>query len=231
MNTREFNLSGFNRIAVKFVMELEVVRSEAYNISITGNDNFLDNLDVYAEAEKLVLGYRFNILSFFNAFSRASVRINMPELRELDIAMAARGRISGFKSSADLAVNAAGASKLELLEMSAGSAKWDLSGASHVDGRVETQGNTEIKIVGASHLTLHGRSGDLKINAAGASHVDLADYPVKNAAIRLSGASHCKVNLDGKLDASLEGASRLEYLGRAVLGDLRTAGASSVKQI
>jgi len=79
-------------------------------------------------------------------------------------------------------------------------------------------------------MHLSGRSRDLKINAAGASHLDLKDFPVDNAAVHLSGASHSQVNLNGQLDVSLEGASKLEYRGRVVMGNVKVTGASTLKQ-
>jgi hypothetical protein len=231
MNSREFNLSGFNRIAVRFAMEVEIIRSDSYSITISGSDTLLDNIDVYAEGDKLVLGYRLNLLSFLTApFSRASARITLPDLRELDVAMAARGRISGFKSTNDLSVNVAGASKIEINDILVENLKWDLSGASHIEGSIEVSGNTEIKIAGASHMRLSGKSKELKINAAGASHLDLKDFPAENASIHLSGASHSQVDLDGKLDVLLEGASKLEYSGRVIMGNVKVAGASTLKQ-
>ena len=231
MNTRQFNLSGFNRIAVRFAMELEITQSDTFSIRASGSETFLDNVNIYAEGDKLVVGYRLNILSFLSApFLHSSVRITLPELRELDIAMAAHGRISGFKSSGDLMVNLAGASKIDLIDISVGDLKWDLSGASHIDGNIETSGNTEIKIAGASHMQLHGKTKDLKINAAGASHLDLKDFQAENASIRLTGASCSLVKLNGKLDIDLEGASNMEYSGQVIMGDVKVNGASNLKK-
>jgi hypothetical protein len=231
MNTREFNLSGFTRIAVRFAMEVEIVRADSYSIVVSGSDTLLDNIEIYAEGDRLVMGYHLNLLSFFSApFTRASARITMPDLHELDIAMAACGRISGFNSTGDLSVVVAGASKIELVDISVGNLKWDLSGASHIEGKINASGNTEIKMAGASHMRLSGRSKDLKINAAGASHLDLDDFLADNAVIHLSGASHSEVNLNGKLDISLEGASKVKYCGHVTMGSVKVSGASTLKQ-
>ena len=230
MVTRQFHLSGFNRIAVRFAMEIEIAKSDIYTVTISGKDTLMDNIDVYTEGDKLVLGYRLNLLSFFTApFTRASAKITMPDLSELDIAMAAHARISGFNSSGDLKINVAGASKIEIDDLSAENLKWDLSGASRIDGEVEVSGYTEIKIAGASHLKLSGKSKDLKINAAGASRLELRDFQSENASICLAGASHSQVNVNGKLDVSLEGASKLEYYGHVAMGLIKVAGASSLK--
>jgi len=51
---------------------------------------------------------------------------------------------------------------------------------------------------------------------------------VGNANIILSGASDGTINLDGRLDADLSGASTLEYIGEPTLGSLDISGASNL---
>jgi hypothetical protein len=211
-------------------MEFEIVQSDRYSVLVMAGDSFLDNVDIYLEGDKLIVGYRLNLLSFFSVpFNRSSIRITLPELRELDIAMAAHGRICGFNSASDMDVNLAGASKMDITDTRVGNLKWDLSGASHIHGNIEASGNTVIKIAGASHMQLSGKTSDLKINAAGASHLDLHQFQAGNASIHLSGASRSRVNLNGKMDVILEGASNLEYAGHVAMGEVRICGASSLK--
>ena len=56
-------------------------------------------------------------------------------------------------------------------------------------------------------------------------------FPVHNADVKLSGASQATVNLDGRLDADLSGASHLEYIGEPTMGVMTTSGASTVSRI
>ena len=58
----------------------------------------------------------------------------------------------------------------------------------------------------------------------------LASFQVGNADVKLKGASHSTVNMDGQLDANLSGASKLYWLGKPVMGDVKTAGASTVSR-
>jgi hypothetical protein len=58
-----------------------------------------------------------------------------------------------------------------------------------------------------------------------------ADSVTNNDAnIELSGASHASLEINGKLDVSLSGASSLGYGGNPTLGRLDVTGASSIKQ-
>jgi hypothetical protein len=53
---------------------------------------------------------------------------------------------------------------------------------------------------------------------------------VGNADVILSGASDATINLAGRLDADLSGASKLEYIGEPTLGVMDATGASTVKR-
>jgi hypothetical protein len=229
MSTREFNVSGFNRINVRFAMEIEVVQSETYSVSVSGGDTQVNNIRVDQEGDKLTLGYNLNLVSILVApFSRLHVRITLPQLRELNITGAVRGTLRGFGANGDFDLLVSGASNLDLTDMSVGNAKWDLTGASRISGKLAAA-TADIKVNGASRIELKGSVNDLVVDASGASHIDLDDLKVNNAKIRLTGASQSAVYSNGKLEAILDGASRLEYRGQPVLGETRVSGASTLK--
>jgi hypothetical protein len=63
------------------------------------------------------------------------------------------------------------------------------------------------------------------MSAWGASNFDLADFALKNVSIHLKGASQATVNVSGKLDIELTGASGLSYIGNPRLGETELSGA------
>lgn len=231
MATKEFNYSGFTRVNVRFAMEVEIVRADTFSISVSGSDTLLDNLYASLEGDRLILGYNLNLVSFFAApFSKAHVRITMPELKELNISGAARGTMRGFNSPNDFTLLVTGASHMEISEMSVGAMRWELSGASRISGQVKVTGNLDLRITGASRIDLKGSAQGMELDATGASQLDLYDFPVGNARVKLSGASRSIVNLNGKLDVDLSGASNLEYSGQVNMGEVRVTGASTLKK-
>ncbi len=231
MSTKEFNLSGFSRISVRFAMEFEIVRADTYSVTVSGSDSFLNNTDVKLDGDKLVLGYNLNLASFFAApFARAHARITLPDLRDLNITGAAKGSVKGFNSQNDFNLYVSGASKLDISDTSVGNMKWELSGASQIKGQIKAAGNVDFNITGASRIELKGSALDVNVHAAGASHIDLSGVQVRNANIKMTGASRSTVNLNGKLDVVLEGASSLDYGGQVTLGEVKIAGASSFKK-
>jgi len=70
----------------------------------------------------------------------------------------------------------------------------------------------------------------LLANVSGASHFNLDDFIANNADVNFSGASRGTVNLNGRLDANLSGASRLWYIGEPTMGDINTSGASAISR-
>jgi hypothetical protein len=230
MSTKEFNVSGFNKISVKFAMEIEIVRSDSFSFSFTGSDTQVNNIQVAQEGDWLTISYNINLVSILAApFSRMHARITLPELRELNITGAVRGMLKGFSSSGDFALSILGASYLDVVDMSINNMKWELNGASRINGQIKAAGDVDIRISGASRIELKGSARDTVIDASGASHIDLDDFPVHNAKFKLTGASHSTVNLNGKLDAILDGASRLEFNGQPTMGEVRVTGASTLK--
>jgi hypothetical protein len=230
MSTKEYNLTGFNRITVRFAMEFEIVRGDAFNVSVSGNETQVSNMNVVQEGDRLTIGYNINLVSIFAApFSRMHARVTLPDLRELSISGAARGIVRGFNSPNDFTLFLSGASQIDITEMAVGNMKWDLSGASRIIGDIKAAGDVDMHISGASRIELKGSARDISVDAAGASHIDLDNFPVHNAKFKLTGATHCYVNPTGKLDASMDGASRLEFNGQPTMGEVRVTGASTLK--
>ena len=115
-------------------------------------------------------------------------------------------------------------------DMAASDIEFELSGASRVRGDITAGGDARLNLSGASSVQLQGSASDLVIDASGASRVELDNFPVDNVDVKLSGASGATVNLDGRLDANLSGASKLSYIGEPTMGDVRTSGGSSVSK-
>jgi len=138
---------------------------------------------------------------------RASV--TMPQLHGLTVSGASRGTVSDFSSTEDLDIA--------------------VSGASRVTGNI-TAGNVEFDISGASTIQLEGSANDMVASVSGASRFNLDAFIVNNADVNFSGASSGTVNLNGRLDANLSGASRLSYIGEPTMGTINTSGASTLNK-
>lgn len=206
--TREFALSGFDKVDVSNAFTAEISQGDTFSVVIRIDDNLVQYLEVVKQGSMLKIGLKpFRRYAIRNATLEA--KVTLPQLTGLDLSGASHGTITGFKST-------------KALDM-------DLSGASHLTGDMEA-GDARFDISGASHVTLSGSAQDVTIDASGASHVNLADFTVADADVGVSGASNVTVNANGKLDVNASGASHVYYLGSPTLGKIETSGASSVER-
>ena len=226
LKTEEMDFSEFTRIEVGSAFEVEITQSGSYSVSITADDNLFKYIDVSKQGETLKID--LTTLTLLEP-TTLKAKITMPQLRGLGLSGATRGTVSGFSSTENLDLEVSGASSLDLVDISVGDVKSDISGASKVTGDI-TAGDADFDVSGASTVQLEGSASDIVVDASGASRVKLAAFPVNNADIKLSGASSGTVNLDGKLDANLSGASKLEYIGELTMGDINTSGASTLSK-
>ncbi len=206
LETEEYAFSDFTEIEIGNAFEFEIQQSSSYSINVTADDNVMDYVQVSKDGQTLKIGLG-RVTWFGPATLRASVA--MPELLDLTVSGASRGTVSGFSSTEDLDIT--------------------VSGASRVTGDI-TAGNVEFEISGASTIQLEGSGDDMVADVSGASRLNLDDFTVSNADVDFSGASSGTVNLNGRLDANLSGASRLWYIGEPMMGDINTSGASTVSK-
>jgi len=223
--TKTYDFSDFNRVEVGSAFEVDIAQSGSYSVSVTADDNLFDYILVSKRGSTLKI--RLKTAHYIATHTKAE--ITMPELRGLELSGASKGTISGFSSTENAEIEVSGASSVNLENISAGDVKFNISGASKVAGDL-TSSDVDFDISGASTVELEGSAKDIDVNASGASYVKLADFTVRNAGVKLSGASNGTVNLDGRLDTDLSGASNLKYIGEPTMGDIDTSGSSSIRK-
>jgi hypothetical protein len=206
LETEEYAFTNFTKVEISSAFEFEIKQSSSYSINVTTDDNVIDYVQVYKDGQTLKIRL-WGIPSLRLVTLRASV--TLPQLHGLTVSGASRGTVSGFSSTEDLDIT--------------------VSGASRLTGDI-TAGDVEFGISGASTIQLEGSADDIDANVSGASHFNLDDFTVHNADVNFSGASSGTVNLNGRLDANLSGASRLWYIGEPTMGDIDTSGASTISK-
>lgn len=232
MKEQQLNFANFTRVKVKHAIEVEVVRSDAFTVGLTVENFNVKDVVIAQEEDKLTIGRRrLSIRTWFAApAARVKVRIAMPDLSELTLSGASHGFVRGFSSQRGLNVFLSGASHMDLVGISAGHARFELSGASRLGGTLNAE-TAEFKVKGASNVKLGGSANGATIEASGASRLELDGFRTQRSSVTFKGASYGTANVDGRLDAQLSGASRLLYTGNTTLGSVSTSGASSLGAI
>jgi len=225
--TNEMDFSEFTAVSVGNAFDVEIMESSSYSLSITADDNLFDYIEVSKTGHTLTVGLKWGY-SYQSVTLRAEITV--PELYELEFSGATHGTIVGFGSSHEFALVLSGASSLYVSDMSVGDVEVDVSGASHLDGNLTASGDATFVVSGASTVEFVGEAGDLVATVSGAGHAELSEFPVHSAVINLSGASHSTVNLDGRLDAVVSGASHLLYIGNPTMGDVSASDVSTISR-
>jgi hypothetical protein len=210
LESQEYDFADFTEVEIGSAFEFEVKQSSSYSINITADDNVMDYVQVSKDGQTLKIRLRTGLGIFLGPVSatlRASV--SMPQLQGLTASGASHGTVSSFSSTEDLDIT--------------------VSGASRVTGDITT-GDVEFGISGASIIQLEGSGNDIDANVSGASRLNLDDFTVNDVDVNFSGASSGTVNLNGRLDANLSGASTLWYIGEPIMGNINTSGASTVSK-
>ena len=227
ITSQGYDYADFTGIEIGSSFNLEVTPAASYNVTITAGKNILEHIRVAKTGSILKItieGWSFNWWWQHNP----KVTVTMPVLTALYLSGASQGSALGFKSAEDFNLKLSGASRLDM-DMTTGYFTSELSGASSINGRLTATGS-DIDISGASHMNLTGSGGDIKLHSSGASSVDFVYFTVNNADFELTGASHASLDVRGRLDVTLSGASNMKYLGNPTLGKVDVSGASDLEK-
>ena len=228
--TEEKDFTDFTYVDVGSAFEVEITQSDSFSIIISADESLFDYVEVSKAGGTLKIYLKpHHIFTDFTLGAKTlKAEITMPALYGLQLSGASKGTITGFKSSQDFSLVVSGASSLETADIEVDDAEFEVSGASRVSGNM-TADDTEFVVSGASSVELSGSADEIMVEVSGASRVDLADFPIKDADVKLSGASEATVNVKGRLDTVLSGASRLYFYGNPTMGNISVTGASTIK--
>ena len=205
MVTRSYDVSGFTGIDAGATFSVEIVPSSGYEVKVTTNENILPYVEVQVTGDTLGLGLKPGY-SFTNL--DLEVRVALPVLESVKLTGASSAKLAG--------------------EWKADRFAADVSGASRAEGSMVAE-RVDLDLSGSSRIRLDGSAARLEVDSSGASNLELGGFVAKDASVSLGGASKCVVDVTGKLDARLSGASRLEYGGSPVLGNVDVSGGSTLR--
>lgn len=227
IGTKYYDFQDFKQVEVSNAFEVEIDRADTYQVNVTLNENLFEHLDISVSGDTLRIRMK-PYVSFIHTTQKAA--ISMPDLRNLKLSGATRGTVTGFHEIGAVGLTVSGASHLVINDfITEDSAQINVSGASRITGSMETiDGNFEIS--GASSLDLTGSGSDVSLDVSGASRARLTKFYMVDAAVNVSGASEANVEVSGRLDLNVSGASRLTYGGDPGLGRVEVSGASTLSR-
>jgi hypothetical protein len=205
--TRNFNLSGFDKLSMGSAFRIEVKQGSKYSISTSGRAEDLEDLEATIKGDALHLGYKGN--NWNKNRKTVNVEITMPALEGVDFSGASKANVGRFTGVKSMDIEVSGASQVNM-ELSAPKVAFDLSGA--------------------SSLVLVGQGDVLDGEVSGASSFKGREFSAKTVNIDASGASSAAVVASNAVHAEASGASSIRYSGSAKDVHSSSSGASSVKR-
>ncbi|GAA3925442.1 PspC domain-containing protein [Hymenobacter algoricola] len=209
---RNYSLRNFRRIEANGAYRVHVRQGSEFRVEAAGSDNDLRELRVETDGDQLTIRSRRR--SLFSGFAFRNhkpvlIRVQMPELHELELTGACRGNVAGFEGHA-LHVSQSGLSSAQL-NVNVPRLNLDLSGAARSD--------------------LRGSANQLSVDGTGACQINALALPVQQADFDLSGSSKAKVRVAERLRAELSGASQLQYAGQPGSVQKDVSGSSRVSRL
>jgi hypothetical protein len=202
---KEMQFSDFTTIEVKDGFEVEIVRSDTYNVTIIADKELHNNLKVRHQDDTLKI---YIDPPYSHIISHKTARVAMPVLRQIDLSMNSRGTISGFHSSEDFIAN--------------------LALGSSLSGDIEAE-NVIFDIASGSSLKLEGAADEMTLNGSGGSTAELSEFELTSAKITLTSGSKTTVNVNESMEVDLSLGSTITYIGDPTITKIEISGGSVMK--
>jgi hypothetical protein len=199
-------VADFTDVNIAGPFSIEVIHSESFNVILSTDENLVDRVLVSLEDRTLKLKIQAPA-SFFP--TSLKVRISMPKINNLILTDEATASLSGFPLIAGFNLV--------------------LKNTSSLNGYLEAE-NIYFDISGGSQVNLQGQGQKLQLQCTGQSEVDLTDLVLKSANVRVIEASQATLNINGRFDVAMEGASKIFYLGNPIFYNTSVSGGSTMSR-
>jgi phage shock protein PspC (stress-responsive transcriptional regulator) len=191
--SKTFEVSDFEALNIEGPFRVNVQQGEAYSLSVSGEEDMINDISVETENRALELRYTKPFVN--DNHQLMEVTLIMPRLNELRL-----------NANAQLNANNINTDQLNI----------DLAGSSEAFIEATTQ-TISLNMRGASSLKLYGEDQQLNAVLSGASRLDAGEMSITNASLETSGAAKAKVAVSGDLNVEAEDSSRIEYEGNPKL--------------
>ncbi|WP_234735637.1 head GIN domain-containing protein [Tellurirhabdus bombi] len=201
--TQNYGLKNFDRLEMGSGFEVKLVQGASFDVSVRGDKDDINDLDIYTRNGTLKAEYRRNRS---NRRHEMHITVTMPTLRGVDFSGALQATAIGFDDLTTLDIRLSGASKVDF---------------------VGKANRLNVNLSGASTLDLEGKGAELRAELSGASTLRSTKYIVNAAELDLSGASSARVLVSDDLNVKASGASNVRYQGKPRINS-QTSGNSTV---
>ena len=201
------DLGTFTGVRISSAFDVDLVRGDAHVAVISVPDQYADRIAVDVVDDVLVVEVKRGSSLKMRRGGKLEATITLPLLTQVDVSGAVTLRSDDTWQGEELALQASGASDIEL------------------DLEVES---LAIAASGASDVELEGRAVRLVVEASGASDVEAEDVEADEVIVSSSGASDVSVYAAEALTATASGGSDIRYVGGAERVSVQSSSGSDI---
>lgn len=204
-------MTGFNSIEVSGAINLFLSQGNEEAVAVSaGDQELLERIKTEVRDNVLYIRFDGKGLSWNRNWQNNKIKayVTFTNLKKLEASGASNIKITNQLKLSDFKV--------------------ELSGASDITGEGSFT-NLQLSLSGASECKLSGSSDKANIICSGASSIKAYDLKCENAKVDVSGAASVRITVNKEISARASGASSIAYKGAAMMKDISSSGASSVK--
>ncbi|MDN5215434.1 PspC domain-containing protein [Fulvivirgaceae bacterium BMA12] len=201
-----FDFKDFNEIIVNNNFDVEILKSDDYNIKLEGPQREIKRVRVEELGSSLEITMKRDYY-FDSKRRKIKVEIKTPDLKGAYLGGSTNTTISGFTAE-DFDIR--------------------LSGNAEADVNISAE-RLSLDMGGSSRLNLEGQGSEMEADISGAAKFDAFDYRAANVDLSTSGASNSRVYASENLDIDSGGASTVRYKGNANV-NTKSSGASRAER-
>ena len=210
---KEFDLSGFEHIAINNLMDATIIQSNEFKIVVKTNENVVEYLELNVKDNTLNLKMKSGI--FYKGVICEAV-VYMPKLNQVEMSGVAHLKIENFKTN---------------------KMNFDLYGNTKVIGNIDVdtlyvQSSGSVRhSTGNIKIDLEGNAAYANVKMSGASEFNGKGLEAKVVEVDSKGPSKMTITVVDGLSGELEGASQVHYYGNPIIQNIYTSGFAEVTNV
>ena len=190
--TQTRQTANYDKVSVSGSFDVQLVRGEEGEITLKGEENLLEHIEVYVKNNVLILKVKDNI-NLSSSWNK-TITIEVPVIEITGVKLSGSGDISTQTTLKSTDFNAA------------------VSGSGDISLAIEAT-NLYVQISGSGDINLSGSADDLTVKVSGSGDVNAYDVAAQDATVTVSGSADVTLTVKGTLNAKVSGSGDIQYKG------------------
>lgn len=206
---RSWSVTDFSRISISGSPEVELVEGNVEAVSGNGDDDALDQLEVFVDDGELIV--RNKRSSWLGGWKDNDVEL-----------------VIAFKSIDQLKVS--GAAELRAEQVTSDNLRLAVSGSGDIEIESLDGETLNLTVSGSADVDVAGSVQDQAVRISGSADYQAEELTSETAQIRISGSGDARVSVSATLDATISGSGSVRYVGDPEVRS-RVSGSGDIKQL